>query len=137
MLFHLIYITFAPSYDAKNRIMTDMKKKTLCLAACLAIAGMLHAQTGKTTYEYDKLNRLVRVVSPAGVTTYTYDVLGNRTAKTFTPSVAKPSQTSARQAAPADSSATASQQPSAAGSRQATAGQPLAAKEQDVEPQKP
>ena len=122
-----------------------MKKKTLSLAACLAIAGTLHAQTGKTTYEYDNLNRLVRVVSPAGVTTYTYDVLGNRTAKTFSPSVAKPSQAPAKQAVPADSMAADNRQPSAAGSEptstagrlSAKAGQPLAAKEQNVEPQKP
>lgn len=37
----------------------------------------------KTTYEYDKLNRLVKVVSPLGETTYTYDALGNRLTRTF------------------------------------------------------
>jgi len=37
----------------------------------------------KTTYEYDKLNRLVKVVSPLGETTYTYDALGNRLSRTF------------------------------------------------------
>ena len=40
-------------------------------------------QKQKTTYEYDKLNRLVKVVSPLGETTYTYDALGNRLTRTF------------------------------------------------------
>ena len=40
-------------------------------------------QKQKTTYEYDKLNRLVKVVSPLGETTYTYDALGNRLSRTF------------------------------------------------------
>ena len=35
-------------------------------------------------YEYDKLNRLVKVTTPNSVTTYTYDALGNRTQKTVT-----------------------------------------------------
>ena len=37
----------------------------------------------KSTYEYDKQNRLVKVVSPLGETTYTYDALGNRLTRTF------------------------------------------------------
>ena len=37
----------------------------------------------KTTYEYDKLNRLTKVISPLGETTYTYDALGNRLSRTF------------------------------------------------------
>ena len=41
------------------------------------------ADKQKTTYEYDKLNRLVKVVSPLGETTYTYDALGNRLSRTF------------------------------------------------------
>lgn len=117
-----------------------MNKRTLSLAVSLAIAGCLFAQTGKTTYEYDNLNRLVRVVSPAGVTTYTYDAVGNRTGKTFTPSVAKPSQAPATQAAPvsADSAAAARQQASSAPAPIAPAAKgALAAKEQDVKPQKP
>lgn len=40
-------------------------------------------QKQKTTYEYDKLNRLTKVVSPLGETTYTYDALGNRLSRTF------------------------------------------------------
>ena len=41
------------------------------------------ADKQKTTYEYDKLNRLTKVVSPLGETTYTYDALGNRLSRTF------------------------------------------------------
>ena len=40
-------------------------------------------QKQNTTYEYDKLNRLTKVVSPLGETTYTYDALGNRLSRTF------------------------------------------------------
>lgn len=34
-----------------------------------------------TTYEYDALNRLVKVTTPKSVTEYTYDYLGNRETK--------------------------------------------------------
>ena len=40
-------------------------------------------QEQKTTYEYDKQNRLIHVVSPLGETYYTYDDLGNRLSKIF------------------------------------------------------
>ena len=40
-------------------------------------------QKQNTTYEYDKLNRLTKVISPLGETTYTYDALGNRLLRTF------------------------------------------------------
>lgn len=40
-------------------------------------------QKQNTTYEYDKLNRLTKVISPLGETTYTYDALGNRLSRTF------------------------------------------------------
>ena len=40
-------------------------------------------QEQKTTYEYDKQNRLIHVVSPLGETFYTYDELGNRLSKKF------------------------------------------------------
>ncbi|MBO4720092.1 MAG: hypothetical protein J5658_09485 [Prevotella sp.] len=40
-------------------------------------------QKQKTTYEYDKQNRLIHVVSPLGETFYTYDDLGNRLSKIF------------------------------------------------------
>lgn len=43
----------------------------------------LAQQKQNTTYEYDKLNRLTKVVSPLGETTYTYDALGNRLSRTF------------------------------------------------------
>ena len=36
-----------------------------------------HAQN-QTTYEYDALNRLVKVTTPKHVTIYTYDTWGNR-----------------------------------------------------------
>lgn len=36
------------------------------------------------SYEYDALNRLVKVVTPTYTTTYTYDALGNRTIKMVT-----------------------------------------------------
>lgn len=118
--------------------MRRMDRRALFLAVCLAIAGGLYAQSGKTTYEYDNLNRLVRMVSPAGVTTYTYDAVGNRTTKQFTPSVAKPSQAPALQAVPvsADSAATVRRQASSTPIVTAAKGT-LAAKEQDVKPQNP
>lgn len=43
----------------------------------------LAQQKQNTTYEYDKLNRLTKVISPLGETTYTYDALGNRLSRTF------------------------------------------------------
>lgn len=46
-------------------------------------------QEQKTTYEYDKLNRLIHVVSPLGETFYTYDELGNRLSKKFKASAVK------------------------------------------------
>ncbi|MBQ8153991.1 MAG: hypothetical protein IJ069_09995 [Prevotella sp.] len=46
-------------------------------------------QEQKTTYEYDKLNRLIHVVSPVGETFYTYDELGNRLSKIFKASAVK------------------------------------------------
>ncbi len=48
-----------------------------------ASSAAFAADKQKTTYEYDKLNRLVKVVSPLGETTYTYDALGNRLSRTF------------------------------------------------------
>lgn len=49
---------------------------SILLILCLCVS----AQT-TTTYEYDNLNRLVKVTTPVSVTTYTYDDLGNRTVK--------------------------------------------------------
>lgn len=46
-------------------------------------------QEQKTTYEYDKQNRLIHVVSPVGETFYTYDELGNRLSKKFKASAVK------------------------------------------------
>lgn len=46
-------------------------------------------QEQKTTYEYDKQNRLIHVVSPLGETIYTYDELGNRLSKIFKASAVK------------------------------------------------
>lgn len=54
--------------------------KSLITLLFVFSSGMAIAQT-RTIYEYDKLNRLVRVVTPVSVTTYSYDALGNRTAK--------------------------------------------------------
>lgn len=55
-----------------------------------AFCQLSSAQQGqKTTYEYDKLNRLIHVVSPLGETFYTYDELGNRLSKKFKASAVK------------------------------------------------
>ncbi len=53
------------------------------LAILFACMHAFAADKQNTTYEYDKLNRLVKVVSPLGETTYTYDALGNRLSRTF------------------------------------------------------
>ena len=49
---------------------------------CFSVSAFAQ-QKQNTTYEYDKLNRLTKVVSPLGETTYTYDALGNRLSRTF------------------------------------------------------
>lgn len=56
--------------------------KQILLYFMLWIIGItnIYAQTTKR-YEYDKLNRLVKVTTPVSVTTYSYDVLGNRKTK--------------------------------------------------------
>lgn len=67
-----------------------MKTKKNCIirfsilvsVICFSMS-MFAQQKQNTTYEYDKLNRLVKVVSPLGETTYTYDALGNRLSRTF------------------------------------------------------
>ena len=58
--------------------MNKFKLLIFCLFSVLS--QKLMAQTN-TTYEYDKLNRLVKVTTPVSVTTYSYDVLGNRKTK--------------------------------------------------------
>lgn len=61
-----------------------MKQKLLILFLLASMSGLsAFAQTGKTSYEYDNLNRLIYVNSPAGETVYTYDELGNRLSKQF------------------------------------------------------
>ena len=81
-----------------------MMKQTMMIYLLLAVfCQKAMAQSGKTTYEYDQLNRLVRVVSPAGETLYTYDAVGNRKSKKFTPNSAL--KTAAPAAAAADSTA--------------------------------
>ena len=67
-----------------------MKASEYMIKSIVIVIMMLFAsvtafaqQTQKTTYEYDKLNRLTKVVSPLGETTYTYDALGNRLSRTF------------------------------------------------------
>ena len=58
--------------------------KTLVIIIMMFFASSAYADNKqKSTYEYDKLNRLVKVVSPLGETTYTYDALGNRLTRTF------------------------------------------------------
>jgi YD repeat-containing protein len=63
------------------------------LIAILLMTGFcqlsLAQQEQKTTYEYDKQNRLIHVVSPLGETIYTYDELGNRLSKIFKASAVK------------------------------------------------
>lgn len=54
--------------------------KSLITLLFVFSSGMAIAQT-RTIYEYDKLNRLVKMTTPVSVTTYSYDALGNRTAK--------------------------------------------------------
>ena len=54
--------------------------KSLITLLFVFSSGMAIAQT-ITIYEYDKLNRLVKMTTPVSVTTYSYDALGNRTAK--------------------------------------------------------
>ena len=77
-----------------------MMKQTMMIYLLLAVfCQKAMAQSGKTTYEYDQLNRLVRVLSPAGETLYTYDAVGNRKSKKFTPNSAL--KTAAPAAAPA------------------------------------
>lgn len=63
-----------------------IKIKRLLLSVLILFASVtaFAQQKQNTTYEYDKLNRLVKVVSPLGETTYTYDALGNRLSRTFT-----------------------------------------------------
>ena len=63
-----------------------MKLRLLYTLALLFAATQLFAQT----YTYDNLNRLTKVVYPNGTTvTYTFDALGNRTAKKVTGSNAE------------------------------------------------
>lgn len=63
----------------------SIKIKRLLLPVLILFASVtaFAQQKQKTTYEYDKLNRLVKVVSPLGETTYTYDAVGNRLSRTF------------------------------------------------------
>lgn len=83
-----------------------MMKQTMMICLLLAVfCQKAMAQSGKTTYVYDQLNRLVRVVSPAGETLYTYDAVGNRKSKKFTPNSAL--KTAAPAAAPTVSPAAA------------------------------
>lgn len=60
-----------------------IKRLLLSVLMLFASVAVFAADKQKTTYEYDKLNRLVKVVSPLGETTYTYDALGNRLTRTF------------------------------------------------------
>lgn len=57
-----------------------MKKVLLYIMLWIVGITNIYAQTAKR-YEYDKLNRLVKMTTPVSVTTYSYDALGNRTAK--------------------------------------------------------
>ena len=54
--------------------------KSLITLLFVFSSGMAIAQT-RTIYEYDKLNRLVKMTTPVSVTTYSYDALGNRKTK--------------------------------------------------------
>ena len=61
-----------------------MKQIIIIFIAALLFATMqTFAQSTKTTYEYDAMYRLTKVIYSNGVTvSYTYDELGNRTSKT-------------------------------------------------------
>lgn len=67
--------------------MKILKWNKRSLIAILLMTGFCQLssaqQEQKTTYEYDKQNRLIHVVSPLGETFYTYDELGNRLSKKF------------------------------------------------------
>lgn len=54
--------------------------RLIIILGVLLLVNDIKAQT-QTTYEYDKLNRLVKVTTPISVTNYTYDNLGNRMVK--------------------------------------------------------
>lgn len=108
-----------------------MMKQTMMICLLLAVfCQKAMAQSGKTTYEYDQLNRLVRVVSPAGETLYTYDAVGNRKTKKFTPNSSLKTVSAAPSAAPADS--TAMRQPVVAFENRES----LAAKDEESETKK-
>ncbi|WP_339190355.1 MULTISPECIES: RHS repeat-associated core domain-containing protein [unclassified Paenibacillus] len=80
------------TYDALNRISTMTNKKSSWVLSSYtylydnngnttSVIEVLNNGAGKTTsYEYDKLNRLTKVVRPdgGGTTTYVYDLQGNR-----------------------------------------------------------
>ncbi len=109
-----------------------MMKRTVFFSFVLAaVCQTAMAQSGKTTYEYDKMNRLVRVVSPAGETTYTYDAVGNRKTKQFTPNAALKPASAAPAPVPADT--TTVQQPAVVPENR----EPLATKEEESETKKP
>ncbi len=57
-------------------------KQVFLLYTMLWLIGLTstYAQTTKK-YEYDKLNRLAKVITSTSITTYSYDALGNRMAK--------------------------------------------------------
>ena len=59
------------------------KSIVIILMMLFASSAAFAADKQTTAYEYDKLNRLVKVVSPLGETTYTYDAIGNRLSRTF------------------------------------------------------
>lgn len=84
-----------------------MMKRTMMMIFLLlaVVCQQAMAQSSKTTYEYDQLNRLVRVVSPAGETVYTYDAVGNRKTKKFTPNSTLKTVSAAPAVMPADSTA--------------------------------
>jgi YD repeat-containing protein len=63
---------------ARNRLVT-MIAVYLAVAAALTLASSGAQAAAATTYEYDSLGRLVRVVYDDGASiSYTYDVNGNR-----------------------------------------------------------
>ena len=60
-------------------------KKLLLILAAIFVPFMAIGQSLTTTYEYDELNRLVKVNYPNGQRVeYEYDVLGNRLSRTVT-----------------------------------------------------